>query len=111
MIHMNWFKKFALILLLFLIAYSIKEDLTNSMQLNHSIDAKLIKQESSEQSSFQVVGYHVKDQDTFISLIDQFNPDITNFNMKKIEQDFFSLNPNVESTNLQTGTYYLFPKY
>ncbi|GAA5415525.1 hypothetical protein Pryu01_00556 [Paraliobacillus ryukyuensis] len=102
-------KKIILCFLLFLLLYSVIVDLTNNSSMNEPLTGEL--SETKNQISFNVVSYQMKEQDTFISVIDQLNPNLTEYDLTKVRNDFIQLNPSIHPSNLKTKVTYLFPQY
>ncbi|CQR46862.1 hypothetical protein BN1058_01145 [Paraliobacillus sp. PM-2] len=108
---MNSLYKLSFTILLLLVIYSVKIDLSTDPYFNHSTTIPENNKESVDESNFTVVSYRMKQGDTFISVIDQLNPNLHKFDIKKIKNDFELLNPQIGISQLQTGAYYLFPVY
>ncbi|WP_079708485.1 hypothetical protein [Paraliobacillus ryukyuensis] len=102
-------KKIILCFLLFLLLYSVIVDLTNNSSMNEPLTVEL--SETKNQVSFNVVSYQMKEQDTFISVIDQLNPNLTAYDLTKVRNDFTQLNPSIHPSNLKPKVTYLFPQY
>ncbi len=108
---MNSPKKFYLTILILLILYSVKVDLSMDSYPYHSTTEITDKQKVIDHPSFTILSYQMKPQDTFISVIDYLNPELSIYHFEDIKQDFQVLNPYVDITDLRTGESYIFPKY
>lgn len=108
---MNRFNKLLLFIFFIFLLYSIKVDLSITPPLNHSTTHNENNEKVISETNFTVVSYKMKQTDTFISVIDQLNPQLKKYDLNKMMDDFENLNPNIEVSQLQPEEIYLFPVY
>ncbi|MFS0672827.1 hypothetical protein [Ornithinibacillus sp. 179-J 7C1 HS] len=105
-------KKLILYIFIILLLISIYKDLnvgTNTYTSNNTGENE--SNSMSTNSRFDVIKVKIESGDTVLTVIEQLNPNMENYNTGDILADFYSLNPNVDPNKLKQNHFYFFPKY
>lgn len=64
-----------------------------------------------QSSSFQVISYNIKNNDTLFSIFDHLNANSSSIDIEQFLIDFQELNPSADIYQLENNITYLFPIY
>lgn len=105
-------KKIIFPILIILLMISIYKDLTLGTTISN-LDHDTVEHAKQTEitQDFHAIKVKIEQGDTFISVMEQLNPNLEKINMEQLVDDFSYLNPTEDPDHLQLHHYYFFPQY